>query len=178
MSHLADEAYLKESFRALTHPEQLALWAIRMWVRAYRTEDREAAEAIRHGLILSDVPDGTDAALDRFMTVLAVSTQVSIDIRCPNCKSVSPDEHRLMGALAAMQQTGRHDPAILPMAPDRYLSVWLPPAAIRLSRAPLQALAHAFDEAELRLRPRSWVLQSAAVGEAIEGRSATVHTIH
>lgn len=178
MSRLADEAYLKESFRALNHPEQLALWAIRMWVRAYRTEDREAAEAIRHGLILSDVSDGTEAALDHFMTVLAVSTQVSIDIRCPNCKSVSQDEHRLMGALAAMQQTGRHDPAVLPMAPDQYLSVWLPPSAIRLSRTPLQALAHAFIDAELRLRPRPWILQTTAAGKAIGSQTATVHTIH
>lgn len=178
MSQLADEAYLKENFRALNHPEQLALWAIRMWVRAYRTDDREAAEAIHHGLILSDVSEGTEVALDRFMTMLAVSTQVSIDIRCPNCKGVSRDEHRLIGALAAMQRTGRHEPAILPMAPDQYLSVWLPPAAIRLTRAPLQALALSFLDADLRLRSRSWVLQTDAAGEAIEGRTATVHTIH
>lgn len=164
MSNLTQPDFRNEAFRAQPYPEQLALWSIRMWVRAYRSQDPEFFEALTQGLQLSDIHGEAVYALDAMMTILAVSTTASIDIRCPGCEKLSLDEHRLLAALATVQKA--HKDGVLGLA-DPFLGAWLPRSALRLIRPPISDFVQAFTAQELFLRPRPWVLQMPIAGEPI-----------
>ena len=90
------------------------------------------------------------------MTIITVSAQQRIDIRCTKCSSISPDEERIIGAIAAWQ----HDYDESHINP--YLSAWLPKAAQRVAQTPIKQLSCALSKAGLRLRLRKPVKVEAA----------------
>lgn len=80
--------------------------------------------------------------LHGFLRTLATAASRSIDIRCPNCAHVSPDEAALVRLIDAFQRDAIGEAAML-------LSDWLPPAAMRLAVDQARALAVAFADADL-----------------------------
>ena len=134
--------------------EQLVLWGLRMWVKAFN-EDTNISDVMREGFRLAGVQEAF-CFLDSIMYVFATSGRGALDIRCPGCSEISTDEHRIMGAIAIYQceaNLGDSDP---------YLRFWLPPAALRIVREPTMQLANTLKKGRLVLRPRPWILNVSA----------------
>ena len=70
--------------------------------------------------------------------------------RFATSSSISIDEHRIIGAFAAYQSSENHTNG------DEYLSLWLPPASLRIARDSAFKLANSFYDGGLMLRPRPW----------------------
>lgn len=89
---------------ALDFTAQFTVWAVRSWVQAFKTgqsfDDVTHQTFARFGLSRSAL------AIDSLMTVLAASASRSIDIRCVQCRLLSPDEALLIDAMAAAQSGG------------------------------------------------------------------------
>ena len=145
-----DHAAMAMALSDLPFGEQLFLWGIRMWVRSYN-EGANIHNILHNGFKLAGVPTAL-GALDAMMGIFATSGHGSIDIRCPQCTEVSLDEHRIMGAIAVLQQTDQ------PSDGDAYLSCWVPPAALRFLRGPASQLADIMRHGRLMIRTRPWVL--------------------
>ena len=94
-----DHASLAAVYSELPFGEQLVLWGIRMWVRAFNQGDNNHS-VLQKGFSLAGVAEAY-GALDAIMDVLSQSGQGVVDIRCPCCSEISFDEHRIIGALAA-----------------------------------------------------------------------------
>jgi hypothetical protein len=89
--------------------------------------------------------------LDYIMTIFATSCQGVINVNCPKCTSVTIDEHRFMGAVAAWQK----DKA--PLNGNAYIRSWLPLAALRVIRRPAYHLAKTLKQGNLIIRLRPWI---------------------
>jgi hypothetical protein len=87
---------------ALAMAEMFALWAIRLWVSAYRNGGNLLPQ-LRHGFVLAGMPRAW-LELDEFMTRLLGSVKRPLDIRSVASKLVSPDESGLLRWLAGLQQ--------------------------------------------------------------------------
>ena len=89
---------------ALDFTAQFTVWAVRSWVQAFKTgqsfDDVTHQTFARFGLSRSAL------AIDSLMTVLAASASRSIDIRCVQCRLLSPDEALLIDAMASAQSGG------------------------------------------------------------------------
>ena len=97
------------------------------------------------GFLRAGVPQAMDLIDDVFQALAAAALR-QIDLRCPHCAFVSPDEALLLGAVAASQ---RKQHAIAWSA----LCALLPPAAARGALPSLIALAVLFRDAKLVLSP-------------------------
>jgi hypothetical protein len=95
------------------------------------------------GFLRAGVPQAMDLIDDVFQALAAAALR-QIDLRCPHCAFVSPDEALLLGAVAASQ---RKQHAIAWSA----LCALLPPAAARGALPSLIALAVLFRDAKLML---------------------------
>ena len=147
--------------------ERAVLAATRVWVAAFRGQE-DALAAVRaeftqrlnaEAALWGDRRSGDDAGLSLHAvlrnTTLAATRQV--DVRCASCPGLSPDEARLLEAVAWLQR-GTSAPA------EAALGDWLPPAAVRLSLGAARGLAQALLAAELPLPRRRW--NFAALAEA------------
>lgn len=127
---------------------QFLLWGMRAWLMAYR-QGRDRTNAYRgiagEGFLRAGVPQGMDL-IDDIFSALAAAASREIDVRCPRCPYVSPDEALLLGAVAASQ---RKQHGIAWSA----LSSVLPPAAARAALPSLISLAVLLRDAELTLKP-------------------------
>jgi hypothetical protein len=147
----------------LTAPERGAVTALRLWVSAYR-QNADAQGAVRRHFerqfnsceegtqrLRGDRQGGEDAGLSLHAilrnTTLAASRPV--DVRCPACPELSPDEARLLEALAWLQRDCA-GPANLA------LGDWLPPAALRLTMKAAGGLARHLLMAEQPVPLRDW----------------------
>jgi len=157
-------------FSELPFSEQLVLWATRIWVRALKTETN-AQGLLRTGFQRVRAP-GAHPALDDLLTIIAVSAQCEIDIRSTTCKSVSPDEQSLMGAIAAWQSHASESVA------DSFLGAWMPPSAVRLARTPTAQLATALKDVGLTIRrrkPTANCVPNDVPDETGESQAVTIH---
>jgi hypothetical protein len=84
--------------------------------------------------------------IDDIFSALAAAALREIDVRCPRCVYVSPDEALLLGAVAASQ---RKQHGIAWSA----LTQLLPPAAARAALPSLISLAALLRDARLILQP-------------------------
>lgn len=146
---------------ALEDSERGVVTAVRLWVSAFRENQDALAAARRHferqfntsDALWGDRRSGADAGLSLHAvlrnTTLAASRPV--DVRCPTCPGLSPDEARLLEALAWLQRD-LGEPA------GTALGDWLPPAALRLSLNPARGLAQSLLAAEQSLPLREWDL--------------------
>lgn len=133
------------SFRAQSFAAQFAIWATRIWVAAVKRHESPSPM-----LDQAFAAAGAAPALPHLHSLLrtvATAALRSIDIRCPSCAYVSPDEAALVRLIDAFQRGALGEAAML-------LSDWLPPAAARLAIDQARALATALAEAELSMRMR------------------------
>ncbi|GAB4360589.1 MAG: hypothetical protein Kow00114_14410 [Kiloniellaceae bacterium] len=156
-------------FAGLQAGERGLVTALRLWVSAFRQQEDSLAAARRHferqfnasTALWGDRRSGGDAGLSLHAvlrnTTLAATRPV--DVRCPTCPGLSPDEARLLDAVAWLQRD-IGEPA------QSALADWLPPAALRLTLGPARGLAHALLAAEEILPLRDW--DFAALAAAAE----------
>lgn len=138
---------------ALDFAGRFLLWAMRAWLVALRRDAdrqdvgrRSSYRAIAgEGFRRADIPQATDL-IDDIFSAIAVAALREVDLRCPHCAYVSPDEALLLGAVAASQR-GRH--GISWAALSRLLA----PAAARAALPSLIALAVLLRDAGLTLEP-------------------------
>ena len=150
---MSDETTAEGDVEGLPFGERFLLWALRHWVKAYRT-DGDVRGKLAQGFRLAGIHDGSPA-VNELMTMVAVGAWTRIDVRCPLCASVSPDEELFLGLVASLQ---RDDAA----AARRILSCWLTPAGVRLAEEPATRLAQLLLRGGALLRPR--LLQYPAQG--------------
>jgi hypothetical protein len=131
---------------------QFVLWGMRSWLVALRqcgNARKGQANAYRgiagEGFLRAGVPQGMDL-IDDILSALAAAALRQIDLRCPRCAYVSPDEALLLGAVAASQRK-QHGVAW------SALTTLLPAAAARAALPSLISLAVLLHNAELVLRP-------------------------
>jgi len=138
----------------LDFPGQFVLWGMRAWLAARRQNERRGNEnggfnAYRslagEGFLKAGVPQAMELIDDVFQA-LANAAIRQIDLRCPHCAFVSPDEALLLGAVAASQ---RKQHAVSWSA----LTALLPPAAARGALPSLISLAILLQSADLVLSP-------------------------
>lgn len=159
-----------EELKDLPFSEQLVLWGVRLWVQGLKNETNIQSQ-LRTAFKLAGAPEG-HPALDDLMTVITVSADQGIDIRCTKCPSISPDELRILGALAAWQH--EKDDSLI----NLFLAAWLPSTARRVAQTPIAQLGGALRAAKLVLRERKPVKFEAArhFNEArIEDRVGPLH---
>jgi len=89
---------------ALDFTAQFTAWALRSWVHAFKA--KLSFDDVTHQTFARFGLTRAAAAIDGLMTVLAASAARSIDIRCVQCRLLSPDEALLIDALAAAQSGG------------------------------------------------------------------------
>jgi hypothetical protein len=127
---------------------QFLLWGMRAWLIAYR-QGKKGPSAYRgiagEGFLRAGVPQAMDL-IDDVFSALAAAALRAIDVRCPRCAYVSPDEALLLGAVAASQRA-QHGIAW------SALTRLLPPAAARAALPSLISLAVLLRDAELTLKP-------------------------
>ncbi len=128
---------------------QFVLWGMRAWLAARRRNEAGGFNAYRslagEGFLKAGVPQAMELIDDVFQALAAAATR-QIDLRCPHCAYVSPDEALLLGAVAASQ---RKQHAVSWSA----LTALLPPAAARGALPSLISLAIQLQAAELVLKP-------------------------
>ena len=132
---------------------QFLLWGMRAWLLAFRQRQGSGGQAqpnayrgiADEGFLRAGVPQGMEL-IDDIFSALAAAALRQIDVRCPRCAYVSPDEALLLGAVAASQRT-QHGIAWAA------LTRLLPPAAARAALPSLISLAVLLRDAELILRP-------------------------
>jgi hypothetical protein len=162
---------------SLTAGERGLAAGVRIWVLAFRQQEGPLAAVRDHfdrlfnaedrhdgspwgGPLWGDRRSGADAGLSLHAVLrnTTLATTRPVDVRCPACPGLSPDEARLIDAVAWLQRDIA-EPA------SAALGDWLPPAAVRLSLGPARGLAHALLAAEQVLPMREWdlaALESAA----------------
>lgn len=138
----------------LDFPGQFVLWGMRAWLAARRRNEATGNQAVGisayrsmagEGFLKAGVPQAMELIDDVFQALAAAATR-QIDLRCPHCAYVSPDEALLLGAVAASQ---RKQHGISWSA----LTQLLPPAAARAALPSLISLAVLLRDAELTLQP-------------------------
>ena len=160
-------------FAEMPFCEQLIVWAIRFWVRNFKNQC-SADGPIQHGFALARVPEA-HRALDDFLTIVAYASGTGIDIRCLHHPSTSIDEQRILGIIAALQVQGAEKEA------ESFLSIWLPPAAVRCALTAATTLAKALGTEGLSIRARdpnqfASILPNPLPAEPIDQTgSVTVH---
>lgn len=140
--HDAHDAGLRVD--ALDFPAKFLLWGMRAWLMAHRHGSSYRGIA-GEGFLRAGVPQGMDL-IDDIFSALAAAALRAIDVRCPNCAYLSPDEALLLGAVAASQRT-QHGVAW------SALTALLPPAAARAALPSLISLAVLMRDAEMTLQP-------------------------
>jgi len=133
----------------LDFPGQFVLWGMRAWLAARRQNESGGLSAYRsmagEGFLKAGVPQAMELIDDVFQALAAAAIR-QIDLRCPHCAFVSPDEALLLGAVAASQ---RKQHGVSWSA----LTALLPPAAARGALPALISLAILLQAAELVLTP-------------------------
>ncbi len=89
---------------ALDFTAQFSVWAFRSWVQAFKS--KQSFDDVTHQTFARFGLSRSALAIDSLMTVLAASASRSIDIRCVQCRLLSPDEALLIDAMAAAQSGG------------------------------------------------------------------------
>src|SRR6185295_20029974 len=89
---------------ALDFTAQFTVWAVRSWVQAFKS--KESFDDVTHRTFARFGLSRSALAIDSLMTVVAASAARSIDIRCVQCRLLSPDEALLVDAMVAAQSGG------------------------------------------------------------------------
>jgi hypothetical protein len=152
---------------------QFLLWGMRSWLLAFR-QSKDIPSAYRgiagEGFLRAGVPQAMEL-IDDIFSALAAAAVREIDVRCPRCAYVSPDEALLLGAVAASQ---RKQHGISWSA----LTQLLPTAAARAALPSLISLAVLLRDAELILQPLDADKCGAPDLRIALGQSAAIAPVH
>lgn len=134
-------------WQTLSLPERHLTGGVRLWVQAFRS-DQDPLAAVR-------LHFGSRASADAGLSLHAVLRNTTlaatraVDVRCLRCPGLSPDEARLLDAIARLQR--EHDEAATVA-----LASWLPGAALRLSLEAARGLGAALAQDGYILPLRDW----------------------
>ena len=142
---MTDNALTQNRIADLPFGEQFLLWAIRHWVMAF-TQQGDRHAMLHKGFRLAGIEEGY-LAIDELLTIVSASATSRIEVRCPDCSTISNDEQILVGMIAALQRSDSREFAVL-------LGFWVAPAGVRLSLAPATRLASLMALGGLTLRRR------------------------
>ena len=133
----------------LTPDETLLLQAIRIWVSCARENRCGGPELMEH--LAAHGAANAGASLHAILYNSSVAATRPIDVRCRRCPNLSPDEARLLHAVACGQRRSAARAAEL-------LAEWLPPAAVRLTVDAVIAAGRELGAAGVALPRRAWDL--------------------
>lgn len=127
--------------------EMLLLQAIRLWVGCVKMRlcGFERIEQHFQAHAIADAAPSLHAILHH----TAVAAERPVDVRCPPCRLLSPDEALMLHAVACGQRARTAE------AYDA-LSAWLPPTAARLTLDAVAGISRALRRAEIELPLRRW----------------------
>ena len=131
----------------LTPDETLLLQAIRIWVSCAK-EDRCGGPALMEHLAAHGAANA-GASLHGILYNCSVAATRAIDVRCRRCPNLSPDEARLLHAVACGQRSLTAPAAAL-------LAEWLAPAAVRLTIDAVVGAGRELGAAGVALPWRAW----------------------
>jgi hypothetical protein len=163
---------------ALDFTAQFTVWALRSWVQAFKSRQSPVREGGH--LAFDDVTHRTFArfglsrsalAIDSLMTVLAASASRSIDIRCVQCRLLSPDEALLIDAMAAAQSGGYFVATVA-------LRQLMPGTAARAALPHLVDLSRDLSEAGMVAKPIPPYAGLAAPASVAEVPASTSRVLH
>ena len=129
----------------LQSAEWLILWGLRFWAACCRKECSPWP-------LLGDVfwrnhVEDAALSLDALLRLTSLTSLRPLDVRCPACPRISPDERRLLAAVSGSQR-GRK------ASSSQILRTWLPPAASRMGLNMIEGLAKILADAGHRLPER------------------------
>jgi hypothetical protein len=94
---------LPVTWHDLDRPRQLLLWGLRTWVHGVKKgvcpHEHLTAGLLPFGL------DGAIPALETYLMTVAEHATCQLDVRCPPCRQVSPDERALLAFVDACHDT-------------------------------------------------------------------------
>ncbi|WP_299397937.1 hypothetical protein [Pelagibius sp.] len=134
-------------WQTLSPPERHLTGGVRLWVQAFRS-DQDPLAAVR-------LHFGSRASADAGLSLHAVLRNTTlaatraVDVRCLRCPGLSPDEARLLDAIAWLQREQTEAAAAA-------LAHWLPGAALRLSLDAARGLGAALAQDGYILPLRDW----------------------
>jgi hypothetical protein len=137
--------------------EKIVLVAMRLWVRQTMQNQCGGPVLYRH-LAEHGVAEAAPG-LHGMLYNLGTAARRPIDMRCPNCSGLSPDEARLLHGLASAQAA--RDDAVLDV-----MQKLMAPAAARLTVEPTRGAARALIAAGVALPLRNWDFAALAVEAA------------
>lgn len=140
--NLLDEDLNEPFLESLPFASQFAIWSARCWVTALKQE--KPFEVVSGDTFRRFNLAGAQGALDELFLIVAHSAGRQIDIRCQECRFVSPDETIFLQALAAAQN-GEAFQAY------NELRHWLAPAPARVAFNALVRLGECLGAAKLHL---------------------------
>jgi hypothetical protein len=131
----------------LTSDETLLLQAIRIWVSCAKENRCGGRELMEH--LTAHGAANAGPSLHGILYNSSVAATRAIDVRCRRCPNLSPDEARLLHAVACGQHGLRTRAAEL-------LADWLPPAAVRLTIDAVVAAGRELGASGVALARRAW----------------------
>jgi hypothetical protein len=138
------------TFEQLDLSEKLLIWGIRSWVACCKARICPMAP-LRHVFCRYGITDAA-ASLDALLSITVQSAVRPINVHCPKCSQLSPDEVCALQATAAAQSYEFE-------AAQAHLEIWLGEAA-NMALGPLCGLGALFRDAGLDL-PHRPATQSA-----------------
>lgn len=98
------ESRIPDALDELSFPEQLILWTTRYWADGYR-QNYSPFETLKETYRRANCPESL-LLLDSFLSLMVAGRSRPVDIRCPCCDGISPDEWRILQSIA-LAQTGK-----------------------------------------------------------------------
>jgi hypothetical protein len=154
---------------ALDFTAQFTVWAVRSWVQAFKS--KASFDDVTHQAFARFGLSRAALAIDSLMTVLAASASRSIDIRCVQCRLLSPDEALLIDAMAAAQSGGFFVATVA-------LRQLMPGTAARAALPHLVDLARDFGEAGMVAQPIPPCAGVPAAAPTAEMPASTSRVLH
>ena len=154
---------------SLDFTAQFTVWAVRSWVQAFKA--KESFDDVTHQTFTRFGLSRSALAIDSLMTVLAASASRSIDIRCVQCRLLSPDEALLIDAMAAAQSGGYFVATVA-------LRQLMPGTAARAALPHLVDLSRDLSEAGMVAKPIPTYAGLQTANAAAEMPASTPRVLH
>jgi hypothetical protein len=137
--------------------ECIFLIAVRTWVAAYKDGENPLPQ-LSQGLETAGAPDAA-FPIDDLMKVLARTVTRPVDIHCPRCPRLSPDEKHLLRAASLTQAGDSH------LAEKVLRTTLLSAQGTELAIGRLEDLGELFTRARLFLSRRRWRAEGPDTGD-------------
>ena len=133
--------------RELDPRECLLVVAIRQWVGCYK-EGIEGLTSLLN-VFWEQHLEAAGPPLHSLLIQTATTCTRYLQVNCETCTKLAPDEARVVYSVSAAQRNDERSVQSL-------LGSWLPPSAVRVTKASITAIANVFLNSKFRLPLRSW----------------------